>query len=104
MPNNYILLGIFTVSISWNIAAICVRTKPVVVVEAALLTLSVTLAITFYAMTTDKDFTIYGPILMIVGFVFCTAGFLMAVFGIHRNLFMCIGGVLLFSFYLLFDT
>ena len=104
VPVNYILLAVFTFSMSWMVGVCCMRTNPVTVVEAACLTLSVTIAITVYAFTTSTDFTIFGPILFIVGFVFCTAGILMAVFGYHPGLLWSVLGVLLFSFYLLFDT
>lgn len=63
-----------------------------------------TLGITVYAMTTKTDFTIYGPILFIVGFVFGMAGILFSMFGFHPGLGWSILGVFIFSFYLLFDT
>jgi len=81
VPANYILLSIFTFCTSWLVATACARTEPLIVLEAAGLTFSMTVAITIYAMTTKTDFTIYGPLLMIVGFVFCTAGFFLAIFG-----------------------
>ena len=98
------LLGVFTFCTSWTVAIVCVRTQPLIVLEAACLTFSVTIAITIFAMTTDQDFTIFGPILHIFGLVFCTAGIFLALFGYHTGLFYASIGVLLFSFYLLFDT
>ena len=55
-------------------------------------------------MTTKTDFTVYGPILTIVSWVVCVAGMLYSVFGYHKSLLWSVGGVILFSFYLLFDT
>ena len=104
VPANYILLAVFTFSNSWIVGFCCTQYNPITVLEAACLTLSVTIAITVYAFTTSTDFTIFGPILFIVGFVFCTAGILMAVFGYQPGLLWSVLGVLLFSFYLLFDT
>ena len=104
VPTNYGLLLVFTVCTSWMVAVACKRTEPMIVLEAAVLTLSVTIAITFYAFTTDKDFTVFGPLLHIFGFVFCTAGLLLALFGFHMGLLWSVVGVILFSFYLLFDT
>ena len=63
-----------------------------------------TLAITVYAMTTKTDFTVFGPILFIVGFVFGMASLLFGMFGYQPGLGWSILGVILFSFYLLFDT
>ena len=80
------------------------RTDPKIVLEAAALTLAVVVAITIYAMTTDTDFTICGPFLYIFGMVFCVGGLLMWAFGSHPGLWWSIIGVILFSFYLLFDT
>lgn len=104
VPVNYLLLGVVTFCMSWLVACICTKTDPKIVFEASLLTLAVTLAITVYAFTTTTDFTIFGPILFIFGFVFCTAGMLMSCFGYHPGLLWSVIGVILFSFYLLFDT
>ena len=86
------------------VSVTCLRTNPRIVLEAAALTFSMTLGITVYAMTTKTDFTIYGPILFIVGFVFGMAGILFSMFGFHPGLGWSILGVFIFSFYLLFDT
>ena len=104
VPTNYALLGTFTFCTSWMVAVACKRTQPIIVLEAATLTFSVTFAITVYAMTTKTDFTVFGPLLHICGFVFCTAGMLLAIFGVHMGLLWSVLGVILFSFYLLFDT
>ena len=104
VPTNYALLGIFTVCVSWMVAGACVRSKPLIVFEAATLTLAVVSGITFYAFTTSSDFTIFGPLFSIFGFVFCTAGILFSCFGYHLGLVYSVIGVILFSFYLLFDT
>ena len=45
------------------------RTEPIIVLEAASMTAAMTFAITVYAMTTKTDFTLFGPILYICGFV-----------------------------------
>ena len=104
VPINYILLSIFTVCVSIMVGVACVRTDPKVVLEAALLTTAVVVAITLFACTTKQDFTIFGPICWIIGMVFCTAGILAAIFGFHLGLLWSVIGVILFSFYLLFDT
>ena len=62
------------------------------------------MAITCYAATCKTDFTIYAPILWIVGFLFLTASLFSFAFGLHNNLLFSTFGALLFSFYLLFDT
>merc|ERR1712166_922100 len=104
VPNNYILLLVFTLCTSWMVSTTCAKTNPVIVLEAACLTFSVVAGITFYAFTTTSDFTVFGPLLAIFGFVFCMAGFLFGCFGYHLGLVYSIIGVILFSFFLLFDT
>lgn len=104
MPHNYTLLAVFTFSTSWLVAIACKRTQPIIVLEAACLTFSVCLAITFFAFTSKTDFTVFAPLLHIVGFVFGMAGLLFMCFGYHPGLAWSVFGVILFSFYLLFDT
>ena len=104
VPTNYSLLGVFTVCTSWMVAQACVRSKPLIVLEAATLTLAAVAGITYHAWTTSTDFTIFGPLISIFGFVFCTAGLLLSCFGYHLGLVYSVIGVILFSFYLLFDT
>ena len=86
------------------VSVVCIKTNHLIVLEAACLTLTVVLAITYYAMTTTTDFTLYGPVLTIISWVVCVAGMLYSVFGYHKSLLWSVGGVILFSFYLLFDT
>ena len=86
------------------VAIVCKKTQPMIVLEAAVLTLSVTFAITWFAFTSNQDFTVFGPLLHIFGFVFCTAGIFLSLFGFHMGLLWSVVGVILFSFYLLFDT
>ena len=104
VPTNYILLAVFTVCVSYIVGITCLRYDPVIVVEAASLTAAVVVAITVYAITTKTDFTLCGPILFILGFLFATMSLMGFLFGFHQNLFFTVFGVFLFSFYLLVDT
>ena len=104
VPINYILLFMFTACEGYMVGIICLRYPFETVIEAVLLTASVCIAITLYAMTTKTDFTILGPIVFILGFVFCTMSILGVFFGFHNNLFFASLGVILFSLYLLIDT
>lgn len=94
----------FTYCVSWIVGVTCIRYDGVVVTEAAALTAAVVIAITVYAVTTKTDFTVCGPLIFILGFVFAMASLLGFIFGFKQNLFFCCLGVILFSFYLLFDT
>ena len=104
VPTNYILLAIFTGCVSYMVSVISCRYDPITVVEAAFLTASMTCAITVYAATTKSDFTVCGPIMFIIGFVFAVASIFSFLWGpTGRLVYACIG-VILFSFYLLIDT
>ena len=69
------------------------------------MTLAVTLALTIYALTTKTDFTMCG------GFFF-VGTMLLLMFGLFYFIYpskvmynmYCIGGVLLYGFYLIYDT
>ena len=72
--------------------------------EAAFLTAAVTIGITVYAITTKTDYTLCGPLLFIIGFVFAAFSLLAFMFGPETRLIFATFGVILFSFYLLVDT
>lgn len=71
---------------------------------AAVCTLGVTIGITVYACTTKSDFTVCGPILFVLGFAFVFICPLFFLFTNKLRVFFAFLGVMLFSFYLLFDT
>ena len=108
VPTNYILLGVFTMCVSWMVGFICSLSNPKTVMEATVLTAGMTVAISFYAMTTKTDFTnsIFSFALVVVNLsamILCIP--LMWIF--HSPLLRtvyCALGVMLFGFYLLFDT
>ena len=104
VPTNYSLLGVFTLCVSYMVASVCVRSKPLIVLEAAVLTFSSVCGITFYAFNTTEDFTVFAPLVSMFGFIFATAGHLLSCFGYHLGLVYSVIGVIIFSFYLLVDT
>jgi FtsH-binding integral membrane protein len=71
---------------------------------AATLTAGMTIAITVYAATTKNDFTVFGPVLFVVGFVFAITSIFAFAFGPTGNLIFSAFGVILFSFFLAYDT
>lgn len=105
VPTNYILLGIFTVCEAYIVAFIAARYDPQIVMVAAFATAGMTIGITVYAFTTKSDFTIFGPLLFVIGFTLAFASIFFFVFASRTmHIIWCIIGVILFSFYLLFDT
>ena len=104
VPINYILLFVFTACVSWIVGFACAEEDAKTVVEAALLTTGVVLALTLYACTTKTDFTYCGGFLFVLGMTFSIFGLLIFAWGFEMRLLYCALGVLLFSFYLIYDT
>jgi len=104
VPINYIMLAFFTVCEAYLVGFIASFYNPTIVLAAASATAGITIAISIYAMTTKSDFTIFGPMLLIVGFVFCIMSLFIFLVGQVLNMIFCGLAVILFSFYLLFDT
>ena len=108
MPANYILLAIFTFSVSWIVAICCMRYNQIVVFEAASLTFACVLGLTVFAVTTKSDFTECGAYCMALFFVMVMVTImgivLSLIFGPAMNLFWCMLGVMIFSIYIIIDT
>jgi len=75
------------------------------VLYAAILTLSVTISLTIYALTTKTDFTMKGGVLFICGIVLIVMGFLMGLGGYSKPIyiFYCALVIILYGFYLIYD-
>ena len=76
------------------------------VLAAAIMTLGITLAITYYALTTETDFTMYGGALFICSMALMLFGLGAYFFGAKTgivNLIYCTFGVILYGFYLIYD-
>jgi FtsH-binding integral membrane protein len=104
VPVNYGLLLVFTLCVSYLVAGVCCVSNPVVVFEAAGLTAAVTVGLTYYAITTKNDFTLCGPLLYTLGMLFIFSGLFVFMYGPSLQLFYCVIGVFLYSFYIVFDT
>ena len=104
VPINFALLAVFTLCVSFIVGTECAKYAPSSVLEAAVLTAGVTIAITLWAATTKTDLTICGPVVFVLGFVFVIGGIFACVFGPTGHLLFSMIGVILFSFYLAYDT
>ncbi len=103
VPQNYILVGIWTFCEAYMVATCCSFYDPIIVVTAASLTCAVTVALTFYACTTKTDFTVCGGFLFVALCLLICFG-LFSIFCPILKTFYCIVGVLIYSIYLLYDT
>jgi hypothetical protein len=104
VPNNYIMLGLFTFFESYMVSFICGVSNPSTVLMAAVMTFSMVIALGLYAFNTKTDFTLQGGALFVFG-----CGFMMlTMFGLFTNnkffhIFLCVIGIILFGFYLIYD-
>ena len=104
VPQNYVFLTVFTVFESYAISNICAFIKPFIVLNAILMTISITVFLMIYASKTDLDFTVYGSALYLGTLCLMLFGFF-ALFT-SSNLFhiiVCIIGVFLYGLYVVYD-
>lgn len=105
VPINYIILTIFTLSISWDVAiAVCLySTKSVII--AFFLTFVMVLSLTVYAWRTEKDFTIFGGTLFVGLILLLFTSLIYLIFPIHLiYLFYIYASLIIFCIYLIYDT
>lgn len=104
VPINYAILSVFTISISYLVSLICCRYPPQIVFIAAFLTCAMVICLTVYAFTTKNDLTLCGPIFYLLPVLFICS-ILMSIFmgGMWRHTFSAMFGVILFSFFIIYD-
>ena len=104
VPINYILLTIFTLCKAVLVGSIAMSVPdPTVVACAAALTAATVCGIFIYAMRTEKDFTVYGPLLWQLSIMFIVASIFIMLFGPRLHYILAFAGVILFGFYLIVD-
>lgn len=104
VPINYLILFLFTFAEAYLVAYICIFSNPMIVFMAACMTCAMVFALTVYAVTTKKDFTLDGGWLFILGM----GMLLLILFGFFLpfklwHVLVSLGCVVLFSFYLIYD-
>lgn len=105
VPINYILLFVFTVSMSWVVAFISSLYSPQVVTSAAILTALMMIGLTAYACYTKTDFTMMGGMLF-AGSLILIGMILLGIFITNKFYHAAIaaGILLLMSVYVIYDT
>jgi len=104
-PTNYILLALFTLCESILVGTIVTMYEVSVVIEAFVLTAAVTVALTVYTFQSKKDFSSWGAGLFSVLWVLIIAGFMqMFLQSELLDMAMAVGGAVLFSLFIIFDT
>lgn len=108
-PTNYILLFAFTITEGFLLGVICSQYTGESVLFAVFATSFLVGGLTLFAITTKSDFTGMGVYLFAALLVLLIFGFFCMVLShwVHtellKNIYCCLG-ILVFSFYLIFDT
>lgn len=71
VPINYILLGLFTVCEAYMVASVAAVSETEAVLAAAFSTSAIVISITVYVWFTKTDFTVLGPLIVILGMSMC---------------------------------
>ncbi|KAI4342718.1 hypothetical protein MLD38_027308 [Melastoma candidum] len=108
-PVNFLILGLFTISMAFAVGLSCSYRRGEVVLEAAILTAVVTVGLTlytFWAAKRGKDFSFLGPFLFAAVLVLMVFGLIQFFFPLGRISLMIYGalGALIFSGYIIYDT
>ena len=106
VPINYVLMTIFTLCEAYMLAGVAGKYNHEVVIQAAVTTAGVTLALTMFACFTSADFVLIGPILvLILAMALSMSMLFMFVFMFNKlHTFYCMMGVIIYSIYLIVDT
>ncbi|KAJ3702470.1 hypothetical protein LUZ61_006175 [Rhynchospora tenuis] len=108
-PVNLLLLGLFTVAISFAVGLTCAFTSGKVILEAAILTAVVVVSLTIYTFWAAKrghDFSFLGPFLFAGIMALIVFGFIQLFFPLGKITTMIYGGIaaLIFCGYIIYDT
>ncbi|KAG2402796.1 Protein LIFEGUARD 2 [Vigna angularis] len=108
-PVNYLLLGLFTVSLSFVVGLSCAFTSEKVILEAVILTAVVVIGLTlytFWAARRGQDFNFLGPFLFGAVLVLMVFALIQVLFPLGKLSVMIYGclAALIFCGYIVYDT
>lgn len=104
-PTNYYLLAAFTFVQAFTVAVVVSFYDQMAVLQAFLLTLAVTGGLTAYTFQTKRDFSTWGAGLYAFLVVLVVGGLLQfLLMSSHLEFVLSLGGAVLFSFFIIFDT
>lgn len=108
-PVNYLLLGVFTISLAFAVGLTCAYTKGEVILESAILTAVVVISLTlytFWAASRGHDFNFLGPFLFGALMILMVFAFIQILFPLGRisvMIYGCLASVI-FCGYIIYDT
>jgi len=105
-PWNYVLLSSFTLMEAFTLGIVVAFYDNIIVLQALLITLGVFIGLTVFTFQSKYDFEGMGPFLFGALIALCMTGFvqLFIPFGKTMDLIYAIGGCLIFSGYIVYDT
>ncbi|ONK55334.1 uncharacterized protein A4U43_UnF4840 [Asparagus officinalis] len=108
-PVNLVLLGIFTLCISFAVGMTCAFTSGKVILESAILTCVVVISLTlytFWAARRGHDFSFLGPFLFAGLMIIVVFALIQLFFPMGRIAYAIYGGIasLIFCGYIIYDT
>ncbi|EXB64217.1 hypothetical protein L484_002350 [Morus notabilis] len=108
-PVNYLLLGIFTISLAFAVGLTCAFTSGKVILESVILTTVVVVSLTLYTFWAAKrghDFNFLGPFLFGAVMVLMVFALIQILFPMGRISIMIYGCLasLIFCGYIIYDT
>jgi len=110
-PTNYIILGVITVSMAAMVGMVSILYTTASVIIAMFTTSMIFMCLTVYACCTKSDWTGIGPYLSAALFAMISFSFVVSMFSMFGghipkqvHLVYAGVGVLLFSFYIVYDT
>lgn len=104
-PMNFIFLSLFTLAMGYMLGVTAATVEATEVLLAVGITAAVVIALTIFAFQTKWDFTTMGGMLVAASVVLLLFGILSIFWGggIVRLIYSC-AAVILFSFYIVYDT
>jgi len=106
-PNNYGFLGIFTLAESVLLGVVCASYTAQSILIAGAVTALISLGLMIYAWKSKTDFTGAGPYLFMALWCLILYGFILGLFPVLRQSAQTaysLVGVVIFSFYLIYDV
>jgi hypothetical protein len=105
-PWNFVLLSTFTLMEAFTLGIMVAFFKNVIVLQALLITLGVFIGLTLFTLQSKYDFSGMGPFLFGGLIALCMTGLVgvFVPFSRTMDLIFAIGGCLLFSGYIVYDT
>lgn len=108
-PINFLLLGLFTVTLAFAVGLTCAFTSGKIILESVILTTAVVISLTvytFWAARRGQDFNFLGPFLFAALMVLMLFGFIQLLFplgSLSVMIYGCIASIL-FCGYIIYDT